>query len=97
MLSISFYIFLHLNEFKYRDRVTIVKDILKSVTEKKEGKKLTQIMQSANLNYVQTKKYLHYMLVNGFLAFTEKETYKITKEGSKFLYILEKQKLMTLR
>lgn len=72
--------------FKYRDRVSIINDILKSVKDSSgKGKRKTQIMQSANLNYLQMKKYLNYLLECGFLMLTEKETYVMTEEGSRFL------------
>jgi predicted transcriptional regulator len=72
--------------FKYRDRVSIISDILKAVKDSPgKGKRKTQIMQSANLNYLQMKKYLNYLLNCGFLVLTEKETYVVTAEGSRFL------------
>jgi len=63
----------------------------------REGKKLSQIMQSANLNYVQTKKYLNYLLNCGFLVYTQKETYAITPDGSRYLQLIEIQKMRTIR
>jgi len=85
-----------LNAFKYRDRTTIIGDILRSVRKSRDGRKKTQIMQSAKLNYVQTKKYLNYLLNYGFLVVTEKETYVITEKGSKFLQLLEIQQLRNI-
>lgn len=82
--------------FKYRDRVAIIGDILKIVKNSKEGRRKTQIMQSANLNYIQTKKYLNYLLSWGFLVVTERETYVITKEGSKFLQLVEVRRIHSL-
>ena len=70
---------------KYRNRVSIMSDILASIKFSKKGLKKTQIMQSANLNYLQTKKYLSYMLNCGFLVVTERETYAITPKGTCFL------------
>jgi len=83
--------------FKYRDRVTIIFDILKSVKNSRGGKRKTQIMQSANLNYTQTKKYLNYLTSFGFLMVTDGQIYRITSEGSKFLLLAEIQKLHNLR
>jgi len=83
--------------FKYRDRITIIGDILKSVRNSKNGMKQTQIMQSANLNYVQTKKYLHYLTNAGLMVFTERRTYLITEKGSKFLLLMEMQMLHGVR
>lgn len=82
-----------LNAFKYRDRMTIIGDILKSIKASRNGRKLSQIMQSANLNYIQTKKYLNYLLNCGFLIVTEKETYAITSNGLKFLQFVEIQRI----
>lgn len=78
---------------KYRDRKTILADILKAVSDGKKGKKKTQIMQSANLSYAQTKKYLSYLLRRGFISFTEERTYVITDKGSMFLQLTEMQKI----
>lgn len=81
-----------LRAFKYRDRMTIIGEILKTVKESKGIKKKTQIMQSANLNYTQLDKYLRYLLHRGFLRITEKGEVQITEEGAKFLVYLEMQK-----
>jgi len=83
--------------FKYRDKMTIMGDILKSVRTSKKGLKQTQIMQSANLSYVQTKKYLNYLTNVGFVVFTEGRTYLITEKGSKFLLSVEMQMLHSMR
>jgi len=80
-----------LHVFKYRDRTTIISDILKTVKTSKKGRKKTQIMQSANLNYVQTKKYLNYLSDCGFLVVTERQTYVITNAGSRFLQFVVKK------
>jgi len=86
-----------LHAFKYRDRTTIISDILKIVKTSKKGRKKTQIMQSANLNYAQTKKYLNYLTDCGFLVATERQTYVITNEGSRFLQFVVIQKIPNLR
>jgi len=57
----------------------------------------TQIMQSANLNYIQTKKYLNYLLGYGFLVVTEKDTYFITEKGSKLLQLIQIQQISSIR
>jgi len=95
--SFSFPFHFPLRSFKYRDRATIIGDILKSVRMSKDGKKMSQIMQSANLNYIQTKKYLSYLLSCGFLVYTQKKTYVITQSGSKYLQFIEMQKLHIVR
>jgi predicted transcriptional regulator len=89
--------FLSINAFKYRDRATIMSDILKSVRGTNDGRKLTQIMQTANLNYTQTKKYLSYLNNCGYLVVTERETYVITERGSKFLQMIEFQMMHSIR
>jgi predicted transcriptional regulator len=81
--------------FKYRDRITIMSDILKSVSNSPMGKKKTQIMQSANLNYTQANKYIKLLIINGFIVFTDMETYKITSKGLHFLQTAEQHKIRT--
>jgi len=81
--------------FKYRDRVAIMTDILKAVSDSPVGKKKTQIIQSANLNYTQANKYIKVLMVNGFIVFTDIETYKITSRGLRFLQTMEQQKILT--
>jgi predicted transcriptional regulator len=83
--------------FRYRDRLAIIGDILSSVRNSKEGRRKTQIMQSANLNYIQTKKYLSYMYNCGFLVITQKETYVMTARGARFLHLIEMQKIQNIR
>ncbi|NIQ07533.1 MAG: hypothetical protein GWO20_17975, partial [Candidatus Korarchaeota archaeon] len=56
------------SQFKYRDRLTIIIDILKAIKNSKKGRRKTQIMQSANLNYAQMKKYLSYLLDCGMIT-----------------------------
>jgi predicted transcriptional regulator len=71
-------------------------DILKAVKMKGEARK-TQIMENARLNYIQTKKYLSYLVSYGYLAVTERQTYVITEKGARFLYLIEIQKIQTIR
>ena len=85
------------NSFKYRDRFTIVLDILKSIKKSREGLRKTQIMEKARLNYVQTKKYLNYLLSMGYIAVTEKNTYVITESGARLLALREIQQIHTIR
>lgn len=86
-----------MHTFKYRDRATIMSDILNTVKGAREGEKKTHIMKRANLNYRQTKKYISYLVDCGFLATTENQTYVITTEGSRHLQLIEMQKLHSLR
>ncbi|MEM2975790.1 MAG: DUF4364 family protein [Candidatus Bathyarchaeia archaeon] len=71
-------------KFGKRDRITITLDILESVRSSKFGKKKTNIMQSANLNYYQINKYLHFLVSNGFLEHNG-EYYQITEKGIEFI------------
>lgn len=94
MLWIKFPQFANILEaFKYRDRMTIIGDILKSLKNSRDGKTKTQIMQSANLNYIQLNRYLRYLLHYGFLKITEKGKIEITEDGARFLLFLEVQKI----
>jgi predicted transcriptional regulator len=83
--------------FKYRDRSGIMRDILSTVIASRDGRKKTQIMQSANLNYSQTKKYLHFMTNYGYIAVTQRETYVITEKGCRLLQLIEVQDLHRIR
>jgi len=74
--------------FKYRNSVAIIGDILASVKNSMGGRKKTQIMQSANLNYILTEKYLNYLLNYGFLVVKERGMYVITEKGSRFLQLV---------
>jgi predicted transcriptional regulator len=88
--------------FKYRDRVSIIGDILMSIKNSAEkGKKKTQIMQSANLNYDQANKYLALMISNDYIREENTPTrrerlFKATSKGLNFIEILESENL-TLR
>lgn len=89
-----------LSEFKYRDRVSIISDILKTVKYSSgKGKRKTQIMQSANLNYDQVNKYLALLISNGYIAAEHSEinrgaVYRATSKGLDFVKILEAENLM---
>lgn len=82
-----------IRSFKYRDRGGIICDILATCRKSPEGRKKTQIMQSANLNYIQTRKYLNFMVGVGYISVTQKETYVITAKGSKYLQLVQVQEL----
>ena len=86
-----------IHSFKYRGRGEIVCDILTTCKSSQEGRKRTQIMQSANLNYIQTRKYLGFMANCGYISVTQKETYVVTAEGSKYLQMVQIQELNRLR
>jgi len=81
-------------EFKYRGRVSIIGDILKTVRDSSgKGKRKTQIMQSANLNYDQVNKYLAFLISNGYIKVERSEmhggpVYRATSKGLNFVKLL---------
>ena len=79
---------LPLNIFKYRDRYTIVGDILKSIAKSNRGVRKTQIMQSANLNTDLLNKYLDLLIRNNFIII-DGYAYKLTRRGIAFLQNIE--------
>lgn len=79
--------------FKYRDRTTIMIDILDAVRNSRKEKKKTHIMQSVKMNHLQTEKYLNYLIGCGYLTVTNRKTYMITREGARFLQLIETQKV----
>jgi predicted transcriptional regulator len=88
-----------LREFKYRDRVSIIGDILETVKNSpRKGKRKTQIMQSANLNYDQINKYLGLLITNGYIEAERSEihrglVYRVTSRGLDFVKVLEAENL----
>ncbi len=78
-----------MSTFGKRDRVTIIRDILETAKKSKVGKKKTQIIQSANLNYYQVNKYMHLLLLNGFVFMDGNDRYRITNKGLQFVKTLE--------
>ena len=88
-----------LYEFKYRDRMSIISDILRTVTNSSgKGKRKTQIMQSANLNFDQVNKYLSFLISNGYIRIERSEVYRgpvyrATSKGLNFVKLPEAQNL----
>lgn len=74
--------------FKKRDRATIIADILKSVRYNPQGRRKTNIMQSANLSFEQMNKYLDLLLRNGYII-VDGHMYKPTSRGLEFLESVE--------
>jgi len=74
--------------FQKRDRLTIIADILKSISYSKKGRRKTNIMQSANLSYDQFNKYLDLLIRNGYVI-VEGRIYKPTSRGLEFLETIE--------
>jgi len=54
----------------------------------REPRRLTHIMQSCNLNTPTAKKYLDLLIQRNMLC-TRGESYKITREGLKYLELIE--------
>lgn len=79
------------SRFKYRDRASIVKDILNSMMSDQRGKTKTSIMRSANLSFEQTNKYLDLLAVHDViravdpLKSQEAARYKLTEKGLKYI------------
>jgi len=69
--------------FKYRDRATIIADILGSLVERPDGKRKTNIKQSANLSSDLLNKYLDLLLRNGYIMINDGDVYRLTQRGLK--------------
>jgi predicted transcriptional regulator len=77
-----------------RDSITILADILRSLTDSKKARKMS-IVYKANLNFIRIGKYLNVLIATGMIeTITEKETllYRITERGRDFLLTYEKLK-----
>jgi len=86
---VDFRILLSCFTFKYRDRATIIGDILSSLLRKPEGKRKTNIMQSAGLSSDLLNKYLDLLLRNGYVMVENGEIYKLTPRGLKLFQNLD--------
>ena len=81
--------------FKYRDRASIIGEIVDSVAGDPRGKTKTSIMRSANLSLEQTNKYLELLVVcdvlRAFRPLTIQEAarYKLTEKGFRLAYEFE--------
>ncbi|MGD8505813.1 MAG: winged helix-turn-helix domain-containing protein [Candidatus Bathyarchaeota archaeon] len=79
------------SRFKYRDRASIVKDILETITTDPNGKTKTNIMRAANLNFEQVNKYLDFLVTCDAIRAAdplngqELARYKLTQKGLQFL------------
>jgi predicted transcriptional regulator len=78
------------SRFKYRDRASIIGDILDSINSDPRGKTKTSIMRGANLSLDQVNKYLQHLVVSGVvktiepLESQEIGRYKLTTKGLQF-------------
>ncbi|UCC32832.1 MAG: hypothetical protein JSW53_03250 [Candidatus Bathyarchaeota archaeon] len=76
-----------LSRFKYRDRATIVGDILGTIYHDPRGKTKTGIMRSTNLNFNQANKYLDFLILCDMVKATnplksqELARYRLTDKG----------------
>jgi len=80
-----------LSKFKYRDRATIIGNILDSIYREPRGKTKTSIMRDANLNLSQVNKYLQLLVLCDIvraadpLNSQELTRYKLTAKGYSLL------------
>jgi predicted transcriptional regulator len=82
--------------FKYRDRVTIFKDVLKTIKKCDDGGRKYTIMTHASLSYDQLNKYLLFLTNMGYIrdiAESDGHKYHVTEQGSAFLKTLEDLRL----
>jgi predicted transcriptional regulator len=76
-----------LSGFKYRDRTSIIGDILDSINSDPKGKAKTSIMRDANLSLRQVDTYLKHLMVSGLIRATdpiesqEIARYRLTEKG----------------
>ena len=75
--------------FSKRDRVTIIVAILETLKTKHEGRRKTNIMQSANLSTDQVSKYLELLAINGLIKM-DGNIYQVTRRGADFLEIFKR-------
>jgi len=87
--NLSLSVFLaKISEFRYRDRISIVCDILDTLRRTPKGKTKTSIMRSANLNYRQANRYIDMLLLCDLIrgvpsrSIREECRYKLTQKGS---------------
>ena len=80
-----------LSKSKYRDRATIIADILDTIHRDPKGKTKTSIMRASNLNFGQANQYLDHLMLCDIVRATdplksqEIARYKLTQKGVSFL------------
>lgn len=87
---------INLCSFKYRDRVTIFRDVLKTIKRSEQGGRKYSIMKQASLSYDQLNKYLLFLTNNGYvreIAEVYGKKYEVTEKGSVFLKGLDDLRL----
>jgi predicted transcriptional regulator len=78
--------------FAKRDRVSICVAILETLKNRREGRRKTNIMQSANLSTDQVSKYLQLLYLNGMVK-KDGSIYQVTRRGVEFLETFERLNL----
>jgi len=76
--------------FKYRDRHSIIADMLKAVAKSSKGSKKSHIMQRGNLNSVQINRYMDILLRNGFVII-DGYKYRLSTKGLRYLENIESE------
>jgi predicted transcriptional regulator len=76
--------------FKYRDRHSIIADMLKAVAKSSKGSKKSHIMQRANLNSEQINRYIDILLRNGFVII-DGYKYRLSTKGLRYLENIESE------
>jgi predicted transcriptional regulator len=80
-----------LSKFKYRDRATIIGDILDTIYRDPKGKTKTSLMRATNLNFDQANKYLNFLMLCDVVRATdplrsqEVARYRLTEKGVSLL------------
>lgn len=73
---------------KKRERLDIIKDILKTIRGNRQIKP-TRLLYSSNLSPQMFKEYINELIAKGFIKLevddNEKKTFSLTKKGSDFL------------
>ena len=73
---------------KKRNRLEVIRDILRVIKDKNGKVKPTQVLYKSNLSHIMMKEYLDDLIKKGFiLESTTKSgrTYAITEKGDKYL------------
>ncbi len=87
---------INLCSFKYRDRVTIFRDVMKTIKRSERGGTKYSIMKHASLSYDQLNKYLLFLTNMGYIREMHApygKKYGVTDKGSTFLKGIEDLRL----
>jgi predicted transcriptional regulator len=71
-----------------RNRLEIIRDILKVIKDKNGRVKPTHVLYKSNLSHSMMKEYLDELILKGFIVeenSTKNKTYSITKKGINYL------------